>query len=643
MSDSLRTSPECQNQSVGLTRSLAWVALGANGLAAACYGPERAFLALGMHVEWAAFLAIVAIVTIYFVTNACIQLLRLFPNGSGSYQIVSMMLGPRIGMFSGCAHAVEFSLALVISVASGVDILLTLLAPAARDYALPIKTTLVLMLTFVNLRGMRESVLLLMPITLLFLALHFGLVLLGLSMRPPTWVAWPAGAQHPAPAGDALAFAGTLFLFLRAFSLGGSTYTSVDAVSNNIHLLSEPRVDSGRSTAKQIAWTLCLLVAGMFLLFASWHDSTLPGEPLIGAISVDIARQAGLAPAGVDLAHLLVLASQGGILLVAGNAIFLFGPALLGHMSSDGWIAHRFQRLSDRLVRRNGVLLLSGVALVVLWASHGDVGTLLVYFSINAFAGLMLTKLSLCRYWWNLRDHERHWWRRLSTIALGTVLTAVVLSLTLLDKLIHGGWVIVAVTAVLVIYCLWIRRHYDDVSRKRVAMDALFLPAVETCASQPVLPLRAEQPIAVFLVTEHLGAAMHQLLWVQRMFPGRFRNAIFISAVEVDAQALHAESELRARRARVQATIDALERFCGANDIGSAHTIATGPDPVEVLFNLVQQTVAQHTSCVCFASRFILPHTNAYIESLHNQTSTHLQNRLHLISVPLIILALPLQ
>lgn len=629
------------NKRASLANLLAWTALGANGLAAACYGPERAFRALGEHAAWGPWMAVAGIITVYFVTNSCMQLIRLFPNGAGGYQITSQMLGPRIGLISGCAHMVEFCLALVVSIASGVDSLFSLLPVEAQSYKFVCELLLLLLLATLNLRGMRESVALLVPVTVGFVIFHACLIAYGLAIHPPNFAA-AIGTPSSTVDHAALGLFSSLFLFMRAFTLGGSTYTSVDTVSNNVNVLAEPRTETGRATARQVSWTLSVLIAGLFLLYSAWHQQVRTGATLTSAV---LAEVLSTLPVSANSSHALLLLGlglQGGILLVAANSIFLFGPALLGHMSADSWIPHRFRNLSDRLVRRNGVLFFTVGAIAILLASQGDVGVLLVYYSINAFVGLVLTKLGLCRYWWTARGREPQWQRRLTITFIGTVLTSSILGLTLIDKMLKGAWVIVVVTSGIVIYCLWIRRHYAWVDQKRQEMDTLFTDIVAACPEAPPLAPDAARSTAIFLVTEHIGAAMHQLLWVQRLFPERFRNAVFVSAIEFDANALHANQALQAQFARVKHNIAALERFCAANGIASAHYVESGPDAVNVLYSLVLKAAAEFSESVCFSSKFILPSTNAYIETLHNHTSANLQRRLHAVAIPLVILALAL-
>jgi amino acid transporter len=622
---------------------LAWAGFGANGLSSACYGPEKAFLALGEHTELAPALALVTMLTVFLVAAAHAQLIKLFPSGGGSYRIAKELLGPGFGLVSGAALLIDYVLAVVVSVVSGTDAIFSVFPPAAQAYKLYLECGLTTGLILLNLRGMRESIALLLPIMIGFLLLHGGLIIYGIVMQSSHLVhAVSDSAQHAYTLSQTTGVGFTAAIFLRAYAFGGSTYTGVDAVSNNVHLLAEPRIRTGTRTSFYVALSLALTAGGLIFLYSLWPTHLSMSRTLNAVVFDAVIRQLPLTPGTADSILWLTLAFEGGLLLVAANSIFIFAPSLLGYMASDSWLPHRFRNLSNQLVRRNGIYFVGICALVLLVLTGGDVKSLLVLFSINVFLSLAISKMGLCRYWWRGRAENRLWPLRFTLAAVSFAITAGILILTLTGKFLDGGWVTCCLTLFVIGICIAIKRHYRWVKIKRREMDAIFHQVVESCEHAQPVAVDADLPTAIFFVTEHLGSAMHELLWVQRLFPDRFRNVVFVSVLEVDAKALGAADIRAATEEKVDKTLSALEHFCHANGIGTERFISHGVDPVDELHKLTLRVVGNYPDSVCFASKFILPVNRWITEWLHNQTTTALQHRLHLQAIPLVILAIAL-
>ncbi|MBI2999232.1 MAG: APC family permease, partial [Deltaproteobacteria bacterium] len=199
---------------ISLVAFLAWVGLGADGLSSSAYGPEEAFLALGEHVYLALPLAVLMAVTVFVISASYSQIIELFPTGGGGYLVASKLLGPRVGLISGCALVVDYMLTIAISVASGTDAIFSFLPESVRAAKIAVEVFLIFFLIFLNLRGTKESVLFLLPIFLLFVLMHVLAIALGVV---------PGAAEIPALASrtygetmgniKALGLAATLFIF----------------------------------------------------------------------------------------------------------------------------------------------------------------------------------------------------------------------------------------------------------------------------------------------------------------------------------------------------------------------------------------------------------------------------------------------
>ena len=212
---------------------LAWVGLGADGLSSSCYGPEEAFLALGTNHSMALFLAIATALTVFIIALGYNQIIELFPTGGGGYRVATALLGSKAGLISGSALLVDYVLTIAISLASGVDAAFSLIPPEFQEYKLMLELGLVVFLIFLNFRGIKESIVVLLPIFLGFCITHAILIAYGIGVHAPELGNLMPNAISQANAlGSNLGWIMVASLFLKAYSLGGGTYTGFEAVSN---------------------------------------------------------------------------------------------------------------------------------------------------------------------------------------------------------------------------------------------------------------------------------------------------------------------------------------------------------------------------------------------------------------------------
>ena len=623
--------------SLTLAAFLAWVGLGADGLSSSAYGPEEAFKALGPHTHFGLYLALATAVTVFIIAFAYNQVIELFPTGGGGYRIASVLLGPHAGLVSGAALIVDYVLTVAISIASGTDALFSMLPLSFQQWKLGTELALVLVLLWLNLRGVKESIRILLPIFLGFVATHALLIVYGIAAKAPLIPALlPDTVTETAGLARDTSWFFTLALLLKAYSLGGGTYTGIEAVSNNVNSLAEPRVRTGRATMFYMACSLAFTAGGIILLYLLWNAAPSAGQTLNAVAFRSILADIGLTgPAGA-IALAATLAFEAGLLLVAANTGFLGGPAVLANLAADSWVPHQFRYLSSRLVTQNGVLLMAAAAAAVLLASGGRVELLVVLYSINVFLTFSLSLLGLCRYWLRHRS-ESGWLRRLLLSMTGLLVTGSILLVTVLEKFTEGGWVTIVLTGMVVALCLAVRSHYRATRARIQEVDKVFAaqplgPCVEAGAVDPLLPT------AVFIVGGSRGGGLHALLWVQRMFPGHFRNVVFVSARTVDAQAYGGEGEIERLRAASTRTLDDFVAFCRSHGIPATSRLAFGTDPVDTLTAMCRDLSAEFPHAVFFTSRLVFKADNLFTRLLHNQAALAIQRRLHFDGLQMVIL-----
>ena len=632
---------------MALVAFLAWVGLGADGLSSACYGPEEAFRALGDHTHLAPYLALAMAVTVFVIALAYNQVIELFPSGGGGYKVATHLLGARAGLLSGAALLVDYALTIAISVASGADAVFSLLPLGALGFKLITAAALVCLLTVLNLRGIKESITVLLPIFLGFFVSHAYLIAQGIHAHreaiPRLFDAMVAETHSISLEHGWLFIAAIL---LRAYSLGGGTYTGLEAVSNNVNMLAEPRVSTGRYTMLYMALSLSFTAGGIILLYLLWEARPVPGQTLNAVVFASIIESWAIPEPWVREALLIgVLACEAGLLLVAANTGFLGGPAVLANMAADSWVPHQFRSLSVRLVTQNGVLLMGLAALAILVGTDGDVGVLVVLYSINVFLTFTLSLAGLVKHWWMYRRDERHWGRRLLLALTGLLVTSSILVVTFVVKFADGGWLTMLITAVVVIVCVFVHRHYLEVAVDLEGVERLLAPAQveDPDETKTVPPLDPLAPTAVFLVEANRGVGMHTLLWVQRMFPGYYKNFVFLCAGEVDAQSFYGQAALQSLRYRIENTLRYFTVYCHRHGLAATARSAYGADPSAELERLAAVAMDEFPHSLCFAAKLVFERESWLTRVLHNQTASSVQRLLNLQGRSMVIIPLKLE
>src|SRR5215831_70416 len=521
---------------VTLVAFLAWIGLGADGLSSSCYGPEEAFLALGTHTHLGLYLALATALTVFVIAVAYNQVIELFPSGGGGYKVATSLIGPHAGLVSGAALIVDYMLTVAISIASGADAVFSLLPLDAHVFKFATELGLVLVLLVLNLRGMKESIRVMLPIFLGFFITHLLLIFYGIGShaeRVPALI--PQTVAETTQLSHQMGWFFVAALFLRAYSLGGGTYTGIEAVSNNVQSLAEPRVKTGKWTMFYMALSLSFTAGGIIFLYLLWNATPVEGQTLNAVVFHNIIASLGWHNALAENSLLLlVLALEGGLLLVAANTGFLGGPAVLANMAADSWVPHQYRYLSARLVTQNGILLMGLCALGILALTRGSVALLVVLYSINVFLTFSLSLLGLCVYWWHARGDKR-WPHRFALSVWGLMVTGGILIVTLVEKFTEGGFMTVLITGIVVAFCLLNHAHYFKIKRQLHAADeALSWVEYPDVVNPPLLD--PSKPTAVFVVGSSHSGGVYALQWVRREMPQHFKNFVFMNVRTVDAQ-----------------------------------------------------------------------------------------------------------
>ncbi|MBA2690330.1 MAG: APC family permease [Burkholderiales bacterium] len=630
-------------QAITLIAFFAWVGLGADGLSSSAYGPELTFRALGEHAFLGLYMCFALVATVFIIALAYNQVIDLFPSGGGGYKVATVLIGPKAGLVSGCALIVDYVLTITISVASGVDTLVSLF-PVSEQAKLTAEVGLIFVLIYLNLRGMKEAIHVLVPIFLAFVVLHAALIVYGIAAHADNFpVLVPEIVEETKHLAGERGWLGVIWIVMLAYAASGATYTGLEAVTNNVNTLKEPRVRTGKLTMFYVASSLAIAAGGIMLLYVLWDAQPVEGQTLNAVVFRSILSEWTFF--GIDWATYLlplVLVSAGGLLFVAANTGFLGGPAVLANMAVDQWVPNQFSSLSSRLVTKHGVFLMGMSAIVILVYTRGEVALLAVIYALNVFLTFSISLFGLCLYWWRHR-HEKHgWWVNLGLSALALAITGTIFIALFFAEFTRGGWLASVITGAVIIFCLLIRRHYVQTRGQIKKIDEIFLAAPCEPVKDPP-PIDKDAATAVFMVSRSRGTGIHTMLWVQRLFPGNFKNFVFLSVGAVDTAAYGGEGALEALQRETHAALEYYVNFCHQHGIAAAAYEAYGTDRIAQLTKLVDQVTAEYPNCVFFASKLVFVHDNWFTRSLHNQTPLAMQRILHLRGQQMVILPMKIE
>ncbi len=614
---------------IALVALLAWVGLGADGLSSSAYGPAEAYLALGSHTQLALFMALVTAATVFIISLAYTQVIELFPEGGGGYRVASRLIGPRAGLLSGSALIVDYVLTLSISVAAGADAIFSMLPLYTEPFKLGAECLMVFVLMYLNLRGMKESIKILLPIFLSFFVSHVLVILYGITMHSQGLPQLMPNAVHEASAmAGSMGWFAMLALFLKAFSLGGGTYTGLEAVSNGVGTMAEPRATTAKLTMYYVATSLAFTAAGIICLYLLWHVAPRPGETLNATVYNLILGgwQLGSFPLG-KLCVFFLLITEAGLLFVAANTGFLSGPSVLANMGTDKWMPYFFSSLSSRLVTKNGVILIGLAAFLTMLLTRGRVDELVVLYSINVFLTFSLTMLGLCIHWWKSRS-KGPWLVRMCIAGVGLIVTSTILVITTVEKFHSGGWLTLLLTGCVIALGLRIKRGYDAIEQKVHQVDELFAAKTEKKTAQPP-PIDPTLPTAVLIMHETAGSGMHTLLWILRLFPNVYKNFVFVSVGAVDSDAFIHEDSWQTLRRDVKESVKYCVNYCHNHALPATSYLAFGTDKLDKMTELTEKVAKEFPKAVFFSSKLMFDDESLFTQILHNQNAYILQRRLH--------------
>jgi amino acid transporter len=429
------------------------------------------------------------------------QTVRVYETSGGAYVVAKDNLGTLPSLVGAAALLVDYILTVAVSVTAGV-LALTSAAPSLASHKVGLSLLFVVLLTLVNLRGVRESGIAFALPTYSFVAAMFILVGTGIS-KCVTGTCAQATVPHPVVTGSAATIGA--FVLVRAFASGAVALTGVEAISNGVGAFRPPKGRNAATTLGALGIISIALFLGVSYLTVKMHAR--PSETV--SLVSEIARAtfpAGSAGAAFFWAvQILTFA----ILVLAANTSYQGFPRLAAVLAHDRFFPRQFVNLGDRLVYSNGIIVLAALGSLLIWVFNANVISLIHLYVVGVFTAFTLSQFGMVRYWRRTRDRG---WRKSAIVnGAGGITTAIVTLLVIQAKFTEGAWMVTVAVPVLVLGFYGTHRHYRRVARRLRA-------GVSAVAAAP----KAANEVVLYV--ESFDAALHEALWyARRISEGEFR------------------------------------------------------------------------------------------------------------------------
>jgi amino acid transporter len=436
--------------------------LGLDALSSASYGPEAALAillpagALGLVYLPGIMGAIICLMAILYFSYR--QTIAAYPNGGGSFTVAKENLGKYPGLIAAAALLTDYVLNVAVGISAGVGALISA-CPALQSHTLGLCLGVLVLVTFVNLRGVRDSGVAWSIPTYSFVASLLVILILGFlktahagghpqPMLPPPPITHPMGRVGP-------------WLVLCAFASGCTAMTGVEAVSNAVPIFAEPRVKNARFTLTIIIAILAVLLGGIAYLATAYHIGAMPEDQ---PNYQSVLSQLTSAIVGRGPLYFITIASVLAVLTLSANTSFADFPRVCSLLASDGFLPYSFSQLGRRLVYTTGILVLSLFAGLLLIVFDGNTDRLIPLFAIGAFSAFTMSQAGMVAHW--KKEGGAHWRFSMFINGSGMVATGATLAVIIVAKFLDGAWIVLIVIPGLVALFCGIKRHYVRMAKE---------------------------------------------------------------------------------------------------------------------------------------------------------------------------------
>ncbi|MFL5799322.1 MAG: APC family permease [Actinomycetota bacterium] len=459
-----RTQPSWHMEHTRIPKLLALPILSSDPLSSVAYATEQIMVVLlaasagSLHLVMPIAIAIAVLLAI--VVASYVQVVKGYPSGGGAYVVAKDNLGTLPALVGAAALLVDYVMTVAVSVVAGVVAIVSF-APNLSSFRVELSVAFVVLLTLVNLRGIREAGLTFAAPTYLFIASIFAMLAIGLGRcatggcPQAEHIAPLAGLAHQvAPIG--------LFVILHAFSSGATALTGVEALSNAVPIFRRPQSKNAQRTMVIMGCIAIAMFLGVSYLAVRTHPTVNENRSVVAQIAHAVFN------GGPGFFLVQVFTTL--ILVLAANTSYQGFPRLSAILAQDSFLPRQFRNVGDRLVYSNGIVVLSLVASVFIVVFDANLDKLIQLYIVGVFTAFTLSQIGMVRHWLRERNKgaegQRGWRTSIVINAVGGVCTAVVLVITASTKFIHGAWIAMAGMVIITVVLLAIHRHYVAVGQQ---------------------------------------------------------------------------------------------------------------------------------------------------------------------------------
>lgn len=441
-----------ENDEHKLSRFAALALLSSDALSSIAYGTEQivvVLVTLSAAAIWYSLpIAAFVIILLISLTLSYRQIIHAYPHGGGAYVVSSENLGRNAGLLAGGSLLVDYMLTVAVSVSAGAEAIISAI-PALYGHQVAISIGIVILITLMNLRGLRESASFLMLPVYSFIAIITLLIVVGLfkivtGAQPLNATALP-GAVVP---GISIA------LVLRAFSSGSSSLTGVEAISNAVPFFKKPRAKNAAGTLALMATILGFFFVG--ITFINYWYGIVPKE------EVTVLSQIGKAVFGQNILYYLLQFATALILAVAANTGFSAFPVLAYNLAKDKFMPHMYMDRGDRLGYSNGILTLAAGSIVLLLIFQGSTERLIPLYSIGVFIPFALSQSGMVVKW---RKETKNWLPKSIANIVGAFISFAIIAILFIYRL-GDIWPFFIIMPVLIYAFYRVNTHYKNVAEQ---------------------------------------------------------------------------------------------------------------------------------------------------------------------------------
>jgi amino acid transporter len=447
-----------------LSNPIALGALSPDAISSTAYGPEQVLTELLPQAGLAAFVLLLPIMGVILLILALVaasyrQVVMVYTKAGGSYIVARENFGPKIAQVAAAALLIDYVVTVAVQSAAG-TVAVASAIPALGPYSLEITVAVVLLICYLNLRGLREAGLPFAIATYSFVVMVGLMIVVGVVRHIvwglPQYDPGHAAGAVPVHQGSGLVMGATILVILRAFANGGSSLTGVEAISNTVNVLRKPQGPNARRVLTAMASILGFLLAGTgYLAYATHAAPYLDEYP---SVLSQIARAVfGHGMIG-DALYVLVQVSSAAILYTGANTSFNGFPALASFVAEDRFLPRQLMTRGYRLVFSNGIITLTALSVALLIVTGGSVNALIPLFAIGVFSGFSMAGYGMTKYHLTLR--ERGWRRKLAINFSAAILSTAVVGIFAVAKFTEGAWLVVVIFPLLVFALIRLNREY---------------------------------------------------------------------------------------------------------------------------------------------------------------------------------------